>query len=186
MVSQDDFLPEDDPWSTLLDLFATSTAAWATLREIKSLRDNAMEAAEKLDEYDDHQGAAITTMQPELIRDLVLYFSFVSQVNEFLLSEAVYEHVVKEESKTDNMREIAHDMGPEYCLNILFAADLIDSGLKGEIGQVKEVRNKLLHEMTTRLAPQFEQDLTTQVDRGFRSVERLVDLALDLDDDLED
>ena len=53
MVSQDDSLSEDDPRSTLLDLFTTGTAAWATLREIKSLRDNTMKTAEKLDEHND-------------------------------------------------------------------------------------------------------------------------------------
>lgn len=180
MVSEEDLISDESLSESLIGLLTSGATAWTIIQEIESLHEQAQDAAKNLDDFAD-RNAALSVTRPELVRDLVLYFTFVSQVNEHLLSEAVYEHVIAEERKTDKMRELVHEMDPEYCLNILHNSKVIDDGLKGEVGQVKNVRNELMHELSERLVPTTDQDFTTQVERGYRSVRRLVDLALDFE-----
>lgn len=183
MVSEDDVhgLLDDEPLTALILALSYGGTIHAVLNELQSLYDEAHSAAETIDDSPEGFEAGSSFYTREEIRTMVIYFTFVSVVNEHLLSEAVYEHVFAPSAQTEDTREKAYEMNPQYCLDLLFAADVISSGVKGEIGQVKDFRNALMHDIQKRLAPSTGDDMTTQVERAHRSVKRLNDLAIDID-----
>lgn len=120
--------------------------------------------------------------------DVHLFFAFVGQVQEYLLRDAVITHVISDSATTDEMKEkIMSDkhgraMTAHECLDFLHRGGFIDSGLKGEIGQVRTERNEVTHDITRWLFAQFDpEELETQVTRGERSVVRLLELCYDFD-----
>ena len=113
-----------------------------------------------------------------------LFFAFVGQVQDHLLRQAVVRHVIDDEATTEQMKEkiVSDDTGrgmpARECLNYLDAGGLIDSGLKGEIGQVRNERNEAVHDITRWFFAEFDlQTLEAQVARGERSVVRLLELV---------
>jgi hypothetical protein len=116
--------------------------------------------------------------------DIDLFFAFVGQAQERLLREAILQHVFDDEAVTDEIRSMVHGKGGYtgygyyQCLEMLEASGAIEDGLKGEIGQVRDERNETVHEITRWLFAEFDpDDIKAQIDRGERSVVRLLELV---------
>lgn len=178
MVSGEDF--SEDFAGGLRDLLRWAAVGYATEEEYTELLETAREAARKLDDEEGY--TPIISGQREEWRDYIAFITFASQINEYLLREAVYEHIIADQAKTDEIRELTHELNAERCLDFLFKAGIVDSGVKGEIGQVKELRNSFVHGIDDRLFHKPKQSYESQVDRAERSLERLVELAILLDE----
>lgn len=120
--------------------------------------------------------------------DIDLFFSFVGQAQEHLLREAVIQHIFADKVVTDEIKMMIHGAenyrgyGHHQCLQILEAGEVIDDGLKGEIGQVRSERNEAVHDITRWLFAEFDpEDIESQVNRGERSVVRLLELVYGFD-----
>jgi hypothetical protein len=130
------------------------------------------------------ENSPVTEWDREQKNDVHLFFSFVGQVQEYLLRDAVVTYVINDDATTDGIkRKIMSDengraMSAHECLDYLHKSGLIDSGLKGEIGQVRNERNETVHDIRRWFFAQFDpEELKAQVARGERSVVRLLELV---------
>lgn len=128
--------------------------------------------------------AGISQWSGEQKDDIHLFFAFIGQLQEHLLREAVVRHIISSEATTDSMREFiisdenGRGMSARKCLDYLHHGGIIDSGLKGEIGQVRNERNEAVHDITRWFWKEYDpQHLRSQVARGERSVIKLLDLV---------
>ena len=115
--------------------------------------------------------------------DVHLFFTYVGQVQEYLIREAVFTHILSDDVRTDEMKQKImggrneRGMPVHECLEYLHKGDAIGDGLKGEIGQVRDERNETVHDITRWFFANFDpEDLEAQVSRGERTVVRLLEL----------
>ncbi len=167
-------------WQELLVELSQFIAIYAESGEIDHLYERAMSGAEQIES----EGLSVTGENImeylEPIREMTLFFSFVSQVSEDLMAHLVYNEVVADEVQTDAVAEtIEERLGFYDYLDLLHATGVIDDGLKSEITQTREIRNRLVHDTTERMTPKSMDAPTTQVDRGYRSTQKLMELCFD-------
>ena len=55
---------------------------------------------------------------------------------------------------------------------------VVEAGLKGELKQVRQARNRLVHDRDERVALSSVDEWKTNSDRGLRSVQKLSDLVM--------
>jgi len=167
---------DEEVWEGLGDLIAQFGMLIVTGSEFEELERSARKAAVRLDNL---EGSPVLHSEDhrEDFRDVLLFITFASQLNEHLLRKAVFQLVIDEEAQTRDLHGRVHEMHAELCLDLLFAANEIESGLKGEIGQVKLMRNDLVHGLEDRLFHDPDQSYESQVDRAVRSTQKLMGMV---------
>ena len=152
--------PEDEllPYFVLQELKGLSTVARETIAEVDRRGLNEWSSGEK--------------------DDIHLFFAYVGQAQEHYLKRGVYRHIVREEVDTEEMREWFFDLNASTCRKLLYKADVIDSGLKGDLKTVRNERNESVHDISRWLFADFEPDkLEAQMDRAERSLVRLIEIT---------
>jgi len=169
-------------WQELLSELSTFVAVYAESGEVDHLYERAMDGAEQIEAEGVSVSGDDVMAYLEPIRDMTLFFSFVSQVSEDLMAHLVCSEVIAEESQNDAVAETVEErLGFYDLLDLLHAADVIDDGLKGELKQTRELRNRLVHDTMERMTPNSMDAPTTQVDRGYRSTQKLMELCFEKD-----
>lgn len=93
------------------------------------------------------------------------------------MKELVFVFVISDQSQTPGLFQYLDDeLGYHDYRKLLFESGTIGEGLNGEITQVRTFRNKLLHDPLFRLVSFHDKHPTTEVDRAYRTADRLVEL----------
>lgn len=153
-----------------------TTFAAASLNELQVLATPARSAALEVENQNSNEWSV------SYKDEMRLFFIYSGILQEYYLKHAVVEHVFPKKRRTDQLLEMVWNMTPQHCINFLFATGVIDAGMKGEIGQAKDERNKLAHSISHWLFTQPDpQHIQAQIGRAERSSIRLIDLVGDFE-----
>lgn len=119
--------------------------------------------------------------------DLRLFFTFVGQTQEYLLREAIVKCIISSEVEDELKEEIighndTRGWSVRQCIRYLHKADVIDSGLKGNITDARNERNESVHDITRWFFAQFDpSDMKQKTSSAERSVVRLLQIVYEFD-----
>jgi len=181
----EEFLPEEPEIDDILDaqrsLRTTQKRGGAVLtaKILDELLHLSKRAHERIDEI---EASPVVEWDGKQKDDVRLFFTFVGQVQEHLLQEAVVIHLISDDCKTDKIKsKIKGGNGDngwpaKQCIDYLNRAEIISDGFKGELWQTRNERNETVHDITRWIFAQLEpEELRPQVKRGERSIIKLLD-----------
>lgn len=178
------------PSSKIEDLedmeIAERSVALDDLKEVEIIYEALAEELAKIRNRDQELEWAHVLTQRE--RTLILeYFVISSAVIERLSTMTLFEFVIPEEEKVRKGGE--SEPGKEFFksnLNqnrrerLLFECGIIDSGLKGELAKVRQIRNELVHDVFQRRLLEETEEIESDVDRALRAVNKLDEIHQEL------
>lgn len=159
-----------EAWEGLGELFEGFMFTITIAAEVVDLHDEAKTSVEDLIDSP-ADGFDLST---DASRTLIVYFTLVSEVLDELVSDAVVEHIIDGSIEREAIQDEVSEIGFYDCLDLLEAAGVIDSGVKGEIQSSKKARNTFVHDLENRFMLDDPEQTRADVDRAYRSVKRLV------------
>lgn len=148
--------------------------AYSALSEIEPLYE---ELSDSFEEIQNREPARdnIVVLKPEERTKLFEFYAVVHAHIERLSACMLYEYIAdKENRKPESTLGFFQDgLSQSKREELLFRAGLIDSGLKGEMGKIKTVRNQLVHEQQKRMYVNLDNKTKSDIDRAYNTVEKL-------------
>lgn len=151
-------------------------------RELETIHENLISKLEEAKEQDrGGESRTFLTQQERVV--LLEFFTVAHAVIETLSSDILKLKLLK----PDHASEEFSDWLFERALNqkrrqeLLSKAGVIGDGLKGDMNQVRNARNELVHDPASRLSVSSVDDWTANADRALRTVERLFEIKMDSD-----
>ena len=152
--------------------FQDKLLPYRVLQELEGL---SKVARESLDEVNER---GLNEWSPREKDDVHLFFAFAGQAQEYYLKRGVYRHIIRAEVDTEEMRKWVFKLNAATCRNLLYKADVIDSGLKGDLKAARDERNESVHDISRWLFANFEpMKIKAQMDRAERSLVRLIEIT---------
>lgn len=156
----------------------------AMIAELKELEEPAREGAVVLENTD--IGFAINQEQRESVRNIALFFGFAGQVTERLLRQLVVTALFVEEAQTEEIENIVDQYNSNQCLNLLHAGGVIDDQTKSQLGQMRKMRNEMMHGVDAWFTPEEGHRIRAQIDRTMRGLENLLKIVDEEEDEMFD
>jgi uncharacterized protein YutE (UPF0331/DUF86 family) len=151
---------------------------YRVLQEVEATYEAAMESAEEL-ESEDNDPFDIIYGNAETLRDISSYFIFISNVAESYMQRLVYLKIVDSENVSEDLQnDLPEVLDYHDCLTLLHSAGCLDDGHKGELTKLRRIRNKFAHDREARLGPGPIDTPTTEIDRGYRAIGKLVEIEI--------
>lgn len=144
----------------------------AMIEELQELEEPARDGAVILENTD--AALAIDQEQRESVRDIALFFGFAGQVTELLLRQLVVIGLFVEEAQTEDVENIIDNYDAKHCLDLLYAGGIIDSQTKSQLGQMRKMRNEMMHGVEAWFTPEEGHRIQAQIDRTMRGLKNLL------------
>ena len=122
------------------------------------------------------------TFNDDLAESLLLYFLTANALLERHSIEYLVQSRVSEEYENyDEMKSFFdEELNQSKRESLLYAAGLIDDGLKGEMSKTRRRRNKLAHNPERGITlSKNRRELKADIDRAYRAINRIEDLWRD-------
>lgn len=152
----------------------------AMIEELRELEEPARSGADVLEDAGGE--LAVNQEQREAVRNIALFFGFAGQVTERLLRQLVVTALFVEEAQTEEIENKIDQYNSDHCLDLLYAGGIIDNQTKSQLGQMRKMRNEMMHGVEAWFTPEEGHRIQTQIDRTMRGLENLLEI-IDMEDD---
>ena len=149
------------------------------LDEIETIHSHLVEELENARSRDGHLDNVTILSQRERVL-LLEFFTITHAVIEDYSTRLLENELLKEEHQSEDysnqlfQRHLTQGQREE----LMWEVGIIEGGLKGELKQVRQARNQLVHDRGERMALSSIEEWKANSDRGVRAVRKLRDLYL--------
>lgn len=185
LISMTNFPPSDpnkvyEPRISSLEADALGTLATSTLafNKIITIRKAEYEKYHRISGdgkiADSRQELENLVKSVLLADDIYLFFTLSASLLESISVEMLHLGLISE--KHQNSKKSLHfvkNLSQKQRTEFLFRTETIESGLKGEMDRIREIRNDLTHEVRQRFLQDSIENLEDEIRRGIRAVNRL-------------
>jgi len=147
--------------------------------EIKSIHSHLIEELDNARNRDGYLDESTLLSQRERVL-LLEFFTITHAVIEDYSVRLLENELLKEEHQSEDyanqlfQRNLSQRQREELMGNV----GVVEAGLKGELKQVRQARNRLVHDRDERVALPSVDEWKANSDRGLRSVQKLSDLVM--------
>jgi len=115
----------------------------------------------------------LRSMKLNMREEMIVFYTSCSAVIEDLCIQLIIDKFVPAERESESAREYIEYKTQKERENILYNFGVIGEGTKGEIRQVMNMRNNLLHDPGRRTYLQTVEDIRAEINRTIRVLDRL-------------
>jgi hypothetical protein len=140
------------------------------------LANEIMDVIEASGEYDDAKDREIRFLISD---EFVLFYTLANEIVQALAGEIIDKELFHENRRGKSSLEVARELPQEVKEDLLFYSGIIDNGLKGEMANVRLVRNKLIHDIRNRQYLTEIENIESRLSRAFNVINELHVLMYD-------
>lgn len=170
LTGVDDIFPGDEDTMTAYD----------GIGEIESLYEQVNEVVEEIEQRAPVNDTIILTARE---RTRLLEFYVVGHAHlERLTTNLIYETIADKQLPPKNTIKFFRDFTQAEREELLYRVGVVDEGMKGEMKNIRDMRNQLVHQQHQRMYVSADEHLETMVDRAFAKIKELDDLLNEIID----
>lgn len=131
------------------------------------------EIFDKYEDWHEKEDAHEWEMRFLISDEFVLFYTLANEVIQGLAGELINQELFDEERQSDSSLGVARELPQEVKEDLLFYSGLVDNGLKGEMVNIRKIRNKLIHDLRNRHYLDEIENVESRLSRAFDVINEL-------------